>query len=69
MKTLIKHTVVLALLLAAPGLAAAQPITITVKGVSFKMVKVQGGTFTMGATPESRAVTFTTTRSLLTALP
>ena len=52
MKTLIKHTVVLALLLAAPGLAAAQPITITVKGVSFKMVKVQGGTFTMGATPE-----------------
>ena len=52
MKTLIKHTVVLALLLAAPGLAAAQPITITVKGVSFKMIKVQGGTFTMGATPE-----------------
>ena len=27
-------------------------ITIKVKGVSFKMVKVQGGTFTMGATPE-----------------
>ena len=27
-------------------------ITIKVKGVSFKMVKVQGGTYTMGATPE-----------------
>lgn len=26
--------------------------TFTVKGVSFKMVKVSGGTFTMGATPE-----------------
>ena len=58
MKTLIKHTVVLALLLAAPGLAAAQPITITVKGVSFKMVKVQGGTFTMGATPERDGVVY-----------
>ena len=26
--------------------------TITVKGVSFKMVRVDGGTFTMGATSE-----------------
>ena len=56
MKNVIKTTglmtLVVMLLLAAPGLAAAQPITITVKGVSFKMVKVQGGTFTMGATPE-----------------
>ena len=26
--------------------------TITVNGVSFKMIKVEGGTFTMGATPE-----------------
>ena len=56
MKNVIKTTglmtLVVMLLLAAPGLAAAQPITITVNGVSFKMVKVQGGTFTMGATPE-----------------
>ena len=27
-------------------------VKFTVKGVSFKMIKVQGGTFTMGATPE-----------------
>ena len=27
-------------------------LTITVKGVSFKMIRVQGGTFTMGATSE-----------------
>ena len=29
-----------------------ESITITVNGVSFKMIKVDGGTFTMGATPE-----------------
>ncbi len=41
-------------LLAVPSLVAAQQniITISVKGVSFKMVRVQGGTFTMGATSE-----------------
>jgi formylglycine-generating enzyme required for sulfatase activity len=27
-------------------------ITVTANGVSFKMIKVQGGTFTMGATAE-----------------
>lgn len=31
---------------------AEQNLTVTVNGVSFTMVKVQGGTFTMGATPE-----------------
>ena len=43
-----------ALLMIAGISAGAQQnvITITVKGVSFKMVEVQGGTFTMGATPE-----------------
>ena len=45
---------ILALLMAVPGFVMAQqPVqTITVKGVSFKMIRVQGGTFTMGATPE-----------------
>ncbi len=48
--------IALALLLAVPALVFAQqtqnPLTITVKGVSFKMIRVQGGTFTMGATSE-----------------
>lgn len=37
-----------------PVLAFAQQddITVTANGVSFKMIRVQGGTFTMGATPE-----------------
>ena len=40
-------------LLVASSTAMAQDFeTFTVKGVSFKMVKVEGGTFTMGATPE-----------------
>ena len=45
---------VLALVLAAPlaALAQSETITITAKGVSFKMVRVQGGSFTMGATSE-----------------
>ena len=50
---------VMALLLAVPSLVCAQQrtqqqnvITISVKGVSFKMVRVQGGTFTMGGTSE-----------------
>lgn len=46
----------LALLVAAPALVFAQqtqsPLTITVKGVSFNMIRVQGGTFTMGCTSE-----------------
>lgn len=44
----------LALLMAVPALAVAQQntITVTAKGVSFKMIRVQGGTFTMGATSE-----------------
>ena len=48
--------IALALLFAAPALAVAQQqnsvITVTAKGVSFKMIRVQGGTFTMGATNE-----------------
>ncbi len=43
------------LLLAVPVLAWAQQqdsLTITVKGVDFKMILVQGGTFTMGGTSE-----------------
>ena len=43
------------LLLAVPVLAWAQQqdsLTITVKGVNFKMILVQGGTFTMGGTSE-----------------
>lgn len=48
--------IALVLLVAAPVfLWAQQPqesLTITVKGVSFKMIRVQGGTFTMGATSE-----------------
>jgi formylglycine-generating enzyme required for sulfatase activity len=48
--------IALALLLAVPALVFSQqtqnPLTITVKGVSFKMIRVQGGTFTMGATSE-----------------
>lgn len=47
--------IALALLVAAPALVFAQqtqsPLTITVKGVSFNMIRVQGGTFTMGCTP------------------
>lgn len=45
---------ILTLLLAVSGFAMAQQnvITITANGVSFKMVRVQGGTFTMGATSE-----------------
>ena len=43
----------MALLLAVPMLSVAQlSVTITANGVSFKMVRVQGGTFTMGATSE-----------------
>ena len=34
------------------SVAAANGNTITVKGVSFEMVKVEAGTFTMGGTPE-----------------
>lgn len=48
--------IALALLLAVPALVSAQqtqsPLTITVKGVSFKMIRVQGGSFTMGCTSE-----------------
>lgn len=40
--------IMLVLLVAAPALVFAQqpqsPLTITVKGVSFKMIRVQGGT-------------------------
>ncbi len=32
--------------------SGAEVVTFTVKGVTFNMVKVEGGTFTMGATPE-----------------
>ena len=43
----------LALLLGVPMFVIAQEsISITVNGVSFKMVKVQGGSFTMGGTSE-----------------
>ncbi len=49
--------IALALLMAVPVLVVAQQqpqnvMTVTVKGVSFKMIRVQGGTFTMGATSE-----------------
>ena len=49
-----RFTVLLALLMAVPALAVAQQntITVTAKGVSFRMIRVQGGTFTMGATSE-----------------
>jgi formylglycine-generating enzyme required for sulfatase activity len=47
--------IALALLVAAPALVFAQqtqsPLTITVKGVSFNMIRVQGDSFTMGCTP------------------
>ncbi len=33
-------------------------ITVTVNGVSFKMIKVKGGTFTMGATEEQGSDTY-----------
>ena len=53
MKKSIRITGLLALLLVAPALSVAQNvITVTANGVSFKMVRVQGGTFTMGATSE-----------------
>ena len=45
------HSLWLVLLLAMPAFSQ-QPLTITVNGVSFKMIHVQGGTFTMGATRE-----------------
>lgn len=48
--------IALVLLMAAPVLVLAQQpqnsLTVTVKGVSFKMIRVQGGTFTMGCTSE-----------------
>ena len=49
--------IALALLMVVPALVVAQQqpqnaMTITVKGVSFKMIRVQGDTFTMGATEE-----------------
>ena len=51
-----KRIYVALLLLAVPALVLAQQpqnyTTVTVKGVSFKMIRVQGGTFTMGATSE-----------------
>jgi len=37
-----------------------QPLTITVNGVSFKMMPVECGTFTMGATPEQGSSTSST---------
>lgn len=40
------------LMMALPALAQQNVKTFTVKGVNFKMVQVEGGTFTMGATPE-----------------
>lgn len=36
----------------APNIFTTLPRTFTVNGVSFKMIPVEGGTFTMGATPE-----------------
>lgn len=36
----------------APGGTASEPKVYTVNGVSFKMIPVEGGTFTMGATAE-----------------
>ena len=48
--------IALVLLLAVPALVFAQQpqssMTITVKGVNFNMIRVQGGTFTMGCTSE-----------------
>ena len=56
--------IALALLLAVPALVLAQQtqssLTITVNGVSFKMIRVQGGTFTMGATSEQGSDAFET---------
>ncbi len=57
-----KLAVLLALLIAVPALSVAQQqnsvITVTAKGVSFKMIRVQGGTFTMGATSEQGSDAF-----------
>ena len=54
--------IALVLLLAVPALNFAQQpqnsMTITVKDVSFKMIRVQGGTFTMGATSEQRSYAY-----------
>lgn len=56
---LLKYSFCLALLLAVPMLSVAQSsVTITANGVSFKMVRVQGGTFTMGATSEQGSDAF-----------
>lgn len=42
----------LIMFLTVATLSGQSPLTITVKGVSFKMISVQGGTFTMGCTLE-----------------
>ena len=54
MRSLLILRYCLALLLAVPMLSVAQSsVTSTANGVSFKMVRVQGGTFTMGATSDA----------------
>ena len=42
----------IALLTAASMLLSAEELTFTANGVTFKMIRVEGGTFTMGATDE-----------------
>ena len=50
---------VLALLVAAPvSVFCQESITVTANGVSFKMIRVQGGTFSMGATSEQGSDAF-----------
>ncbi len=61
MKNILKLTCLLALMLSSFTLLHAQQpavMTVKVKGVSFKMVRVQGGTFTMGATAEQGSDAF-----------
>ena len=59
MKRILKVTVLLALVMTMAfttqqvvGQSSDNSLTITAKGVSFKMIRVQGGTFTMGCTSE-----------------
>ena len=59
MKKILRVTSVVALVMTmvfaaqqAVGQSSDNTLTITVKGVSFKMIRVQGGTFTMGCTSD-----------------
>ncbi len=47
-----RFVILIALLTAASMLLSAEELTFTANGVTFKMIRVEGGTFTMGATDE-----------------